>query len=129
MIRRPLNSRFADKVRAGIKTTTMRDTAWPLGVPIMLYEWTGRPYASKQREIVAVVADWRTPVSISCVHGGDLLFSHEVLSHLLDGRPLWACEGFESQDEMEAWFRPMTKPGQTLKKYLMGLKPHSKKTT
>lgn len=36
MIRRPLNSRFNQKVLDQIKVTTLRDKPWPVGVPIQL---------------------------------------------------------------------------------------------
>lgn len=39
MIKRPLNSQFREKVLCGEKTTTIRDKAWPVGVPIMLYAY------------------------------------------------------------------------------------------
>ena len=51
MTRRPLNERFANKVLAEIKHTTIRDKAWPMGKPIMLFRWSGKPYRSKQIEV------------------------------------------------------------------------------
>ena len=41
MLKRPINSRFRELVLRDEKTTTIRDKPWPVGVPIMLYSWTG----------------------------------------------------------------------------------------
>jgi hypothetical protein len=44
MLKRPLNSRFNDAVLANQKITAILDKPWPIGVPIMLYNWTGAAY-------------------------------------------------------------------------------------
>lgn len=36
MLKRPVNSRFNDRIRAGIKITTIREKPWPVGKPITL---------------------------------------------------------------------------------------------
>ncbi len=102
MIRRPVHNKLAGAVRAKIKQTTMREKAWPVGVPIMLYEWSGKPYRSKQVEVGVVAVSW----------------VRDVWIHRL-GDEMWEVEGFESQQEMNAWFRALVKPGKVLKRKLM----------
>ena len=55
MIKRPLNPRFSDAVREGRKFTTIRADLWPVGVPIMLYNWSGAAYRSKQIDVAAII--------------------------------------------------------------------------
>lgn len=40
MIKRPLDKRFNAAVLTGKKFTTIRGKPWPVGVPIMLYNWS-----------------------------------------------------------------------------------------
>jgi hypothetical protein len=103
MIRRPLNERFADKVLAGIKTTTIRDNPWPVGKPIMLFRWEGKPYRSKQVNIAPVVVE----LAFSIVIRRDYIDHVTYLPAGLvpDGkRWLWQTEGFDSQEDMDTWF-------------------------
>jgi len=67
MIKRPLNSRFSDAVREGRKITTIRDNPWPVGKQIMLYNWSGAAYRSKQNDVAAVTVLATSPVTISRV--------------------------------------------------------------
>lgn len=115
MIKRPLNSRFREQVLADKKTTTIRDKVWPLGVPIMLYNWSGAAYRSKQIDVapVRVVGFW----TIRIAHGEDGLMDY--YSGKESGPALYESEGFESREEMDAWFRPLVKRGQTIEKTLM----------
>jgi hypothetical protein len=116
MIKRPLDPRFRDKVLAGVKTTTIREKPWPVGVPIMLYSWIGLPYRSKQDDLVPVVA-WHTgPIKITHRTDGGMLYAYEC--HDAAER-IHESEGFASREEMDAWFRPLVKPGQTVTKRLM----------
>lgn len=128
MLKRPLHAQFGPKVLAGIKRTTIRDTPWPLGKPIMLYHWTGKPYRSPQQDVVAVEAVFTCPISIvrngSC-HLHYLLalsdtysLGRAIKTHVESIR-LWQLEGFDSRDAMDAWFRPLIKHGQTVEKHLM----------
>lgn len=116
MIKRPLNARFADAVLEGIKTTTIRDKAWPIGKPIMLYSWSGAAYRSKQVDVAAVVVEETTRIRIG--REKDMMMYHMGNGiHL--GRLLWMSEGFLSSREMDEWFRDLVKPGQWIEKSLM----------
>lgn len=121
MIKRPLNARFHDPVLEETKITTIRDKPWPVGVPIMLYNWSGLPYRSKQVDVCAVVVLGFWPIVIV----------HQLDSKMLYGcgmenaRPLWETEGFESQEDMDEWFRKVVKKGDTVFKHLMRFKLHT----
>jgi hypothetical protein len=54
MIKRPLNSQFPEKVEDLVKITTIRNEPWPVGVPIMLYCWSGKPYRSKHKNVCPI---------------------------------------------------------------------------
>lgn len=116
MIRRPLDPRFNQAVREGWKVTTIRDTAWPVGVPIMFYNWTGLPYRSKQKDVACIVV-WDT---------WPLLIRHDLDGGMHYSRcQLWITEGFSSPEEMDAWFRIKIKPGTPqVRKHLMSFTPH-----
>lgn len=118
MIRRPLNERFADIVEPEIKTTTIRDKPWPVGVPIMLYHWLGKPYKSKQKDVCAVKVSgfWK----IRITHHADGVMSYECGK---EGQPLWQTEGFASPADMDSWFKPLVPQGKTIEKYLMKFAP------
>lgn len=118
MIKRPLNERFTSAVREGRKVTTIRDNPWPIGKPIMLYNWSGRPYASPQSDVAAVTVEETTPIKITRLPSGAMLYEYSTGG---DERLacLWHCEGFNDGHEMDAWFSAKMKPGQTMKKHLM----------
>ncbi len=115
MIKRPLNSRFSDAVREGRKITTIRDNPWPVGKQIMLYNWSGAAYRSKQVDVAAVTVLALSPVTISRI-GEDVTYA---IKYEWPIGPLWKTEGFESQDDMDSWFRSKIKPGQAIEKALM----------
>jgi hypothetical protein len=115
MLKRPLNPRFSQAVLDGRKVTTIRATFWRADVPIMLYNWTGLPYRSKQRDVAAVMVEYVAPIRITHREDGGMIYAYGPLS----GTPLHATEGFESRSEMDAWFRPLVKPGQTITRFLM----------
>jgi hypothetical protein len=119
MIKRPLDKGFRSAVVALIKDTTMRNKPWSLGVPIMLYSWAGAPYRSKHEDLIPVIAASATLVMI--IREGDILY-YDVPHGLLD-RSLWQCEGFDSQEHMDDWFRKLVKPGKKLERYLMKFRP------
>jgi hypothetical protein len=115
MHRRSLNIRFKDKALAGIKTTTIRDKVWPIGVPIMLFHWADKPYRSKQIEIAPIIVTAATPIDISLGDFSDCL----IFSHIIGlDRPLWQCEGFNGPLDMNDWFLPKIKPRTTVTKFL-----------
>lgn len=115
MIKRPLNSRFSDKAKADSKITTIRDKAWPVGKPVMLYNWSDKPYRSKQIDVCAVVVVKAWPILIYRNKSGAMEY------HTKAQLPfhLWECEGFDSQEDMDAWFSAKVKTGQSLEKQLM----------
>ena len=115
MIKRPLDPRFSDKVREGEKFTTIREKPWPVGKPIMLYNWSGKPYRSKQVDVapVKVSGVW----TIRITRNDDDSMSYEY--GMENAKPIHEMEGFETDTEMDEWFRPLLKPGQTVEKALM----------
>ena len=119
MIRRPLNPRFNTAILAADpaprKITTIRTTPWPLGVPIMLYNWSGKPYRSPQVDVAAVVVTRTYRIHIKRTAGQVMFF---LSAPELPGA-LWQCEGFASRAEMDAWFAATMKPGQSVTKHLM----------
>lgn len=127
MLKRPLHAQFGPKVLAGLKRTTIRDTPWPLGKPIMLYHWTGKPYRSPQQDVDAVQTVFTCPLRITrqptslyyLFSPTDLGSLYRHLNLRTPELQLWQLEGFDSRDAMDAWFRPLIKPGQTLQKHLM----------
>ncbi len=124
MIKRPLNERFSGAVREGRKITTIRDKPWPVGKPIMLYNWSGKAYASPQRDVAEIVVEKTMPISIERSTDGrrvEFWISRENLNSLAlpCDRPLWQCEGFDREADMQAWFSAKMKPGQVIERHLM----------
>lgn len=54
MHRRPLSWQFNQAVLEGRKFSTIRAKQWPIGVPIQLYNWSGKPYASRQEDVAVI---------------------------------------------------------------------------
>ncbi len=98
MLKRPLNKRFSGAVREGRKTTTIRNTPWPVGVPIMLYNWSASPYRSPQHDVAAVVVAKTSPISIEHLPSGQLLYTYDGFR---EGDALWWTEGFEDGRDIE----------------------------
>jgi len=115
MLKRPLNPRFRDAVLRDVKTTTIRDKAWPVGVPVMLYNWSGAAYRSKQTDVAPVVVKGFWTILITHNPGGVMVYECGKES----GPALHETEGFASREEMDDWFRPLVKPGTGVKKTLM----------
>jgi hypothetical protein len=119
MIKRPLNPRFSSAVLKGRKVTTIRERSWPIGKPIMLYNWSGLPYRSKQVDVAAIEVVAVYPVYLS-LHGVN--FSYVApCNHGEDALPaeLWETEGFGTMAEMSDWFTPLLKDGECSGKCLM----------
>jgi hypothetical protein len=115
MIKRPLDPRFSEAVKAGRKFTTIRDKPWPTGKPIMLYNWSGKPYRSPQVDVapIVVLGFW----TIYITHHLDGTMHYEY--GMENDKPLWETEGFESQKELDDWFRPLIMRGFKTPKCLM----------
>lgn len=115
MKKRPLNPRFSQAVLDGWKFTTIRDTQWPAGVPIMLYNWSGAAYRSKQIDVAAIIVQGFWPIDIAHSADGTMRYA----CGMENAKPLHETEGFTSRDEMDEWFRKIVKPGQAVRKTLM----------
>ena len=115
MLKRPLNSRFREHVLAGRKTTTIRDKAWPVGVPIMLYNWSGAAYRSKQIDVAPVIVKGFWSIRITHREDGGMIYAYGRVNET----PLHETEGFASRAELDEWFRPLVKRGQTVEKTLI----------
>lgn len=114
MHRRSFNPRFRQPILDGIKTTTIRDKPWPIDTPIMAFEWTGKPYRSKQKDIAPVTVN--SAISITITRNEDGSMDFPIIMGL--GRHLWECEGFNTQADMDTWFQSKMKPGQSITKVL-----------
>ena len=117
MIKRPLNARFNMTVSSGRKFTTIRDNPWPVWKEVMLYNWSGAAYRSKQVDVFVVLVESENEILISNNEDQMVFTPHEV-----DGIQLYVSEGFDSWEEMNDWFRKIVKPGQTVTKHLMRFK-------
>lgn len=93
MIKRPLNPQFSQAVLEDRKFTTIREKPWPVGKPIMLYNWSGAAYRSKQIDVCPVMVEETTPIRIGRSCDGMLIFYHAERG-IHQGRLLWQCEGF-----------------------------------
>lgn len=114
MHKRPLNPRFTQAVLDGRKTTTIRDHPWPVWKEVMLYNWAGAAYRSKQIDVAPVLVESETLIIISNVDG--------IMCYLpdnIDGTPLHVTEGFAELRDMDEWFERLVKPGQQTRKHLM----------
>ena len=116
MIKRPLNERFSAAVLDGRKITTIRQKPWPIGVPIMLYNWSGAAYRSPQIDVTVIIVTNVEPIEIDMPEFGEPAYYPRKLNC---GCPLWISEGFDSQDSMDSWFYNVVKKGQKATKSLM----------
>ena len=116
MLKRPLNLQFSQAVLDGIKTTTIRKNPWPIGKPIMLYNWSGIAYRSHQIDVAPIVVIETTEIEITrnVLGMGYWVKSTDVF---IEG--LWMTEGFKSQKDMDLWFSKLVKCGQSLTRHLM----------
>lgn len=113
MIKRPLDARFAGRVLEGQKFTTIRRNPWPTGKPIMLYSWSGKPYRSPHKNVCAISVIVAQPIEITQGIDGTMHYDYPA------NYQLWQAEGFDSQNEMDEWFRKIVKPGKTITRHLM----------
>jgi len=113
MIKRSINPMFNDAVLERIKVTTIRENPWPVGKDIMLYNWKGKAYRSKQTNIAAVRVIYTVEISITNL--GVMHYS----PHLIASTPIHQVEGFENQAQMDQWFEKIVKQGETRTFHLM----------
>lgn len=115
-MKRPIDKRFRQAVLDGVKTTTIRKTPWPVGVPIILYYWSGKPYHSKHEDVCEIVVKDLFQITITEFEGQIRYLQSQLR------RPniaLWKMEGFSSQIEMDDWFKCALKPGEVGHFWLM----------
>jgi hypothetical protein len=124
MIKRACNPRFREEILEERKTTTIRNTAWEIGIPIMLYEWSGKPYKSPHKDVAAVIVHKVEMIDITHDDGGMSYYKKGTGIRLF----LWRHEGFESQADMDEWFSKVVKLGETVTKPLMHFRLLSKNT-
>lgn len=116
MIKRPLNSQFSQAVLDGRKFTTIRKKPWPVGTPIMLYNWSGLPYRSEQIDVAAIVVVEIMEIDITRSVLGLGYWEKGTSDYITR---LWETEGFESIKDMDLWFTKLVKCGQSLTWNLM----------
>lgn len=115
MIKRPLNVRFRNPVLTGVKTSTIRNKPWPVGVQIMLYNWSGAAYRSPQLDVAAVIVREVRAIRITHRYDGGMLYAYGQPNE----RRLHETEGFATREELDAWFRPLVRRGATVEKAMM----------
>lgn len=115
MLKRPLNPQFSAAVREGRKFTTIRKKPWPVGVPIMLYNWSGAAYRSPQIDVCPVIVLGWWPITIAKTDAGAMRYAYGLETEI----PLWEHEGFDSPEGLDEWFGSMVKPGQIITQTLM----------
>ncbi len=101
--------RFAALVEAGTKRQTVRPT--PERMPFAgdkrsLRQWLGKPYRSKQRELMQVTLKHVLPIKIHAefiVLGGNSLFEDDA-SDLRCLNVFAKADGFTDWPEMRDWF-------------------------
>lgn len=71
----------------------------------MFYNWSGKPYRSKQIDVVPIVVTRTVLVNLQKIEG-HVSFQVEVnkVPDILLGKDLWKIEGFESYDCLQKWF-------------------------
>lgn len=108
MLKRPINPRFNQAVLDGRKFTTIREKPWPVGTPIMLYNWSGEAYRSKQIDVapIVVIGFWTIKIA-HLASDGAMRYAYGMES----ATPIYQSEGFDSGAEMDEWFRRIVKPG------------------
>ena len=81
----------------------------------MLYNWSGAAYRSPQVNVSPVVVLGFWTIRITHREDGGMLYAYGMVNET----PLHESEGFASRAELDEWFRPLVKPGQTIEKTLM----------
>jgi hypothetical protein len=114
MLKRPLNPRFNKAVLEGRKFTTIRAAPWPVWIEVILYNWSGPAYRSKQVDVATVLVESENEILITNSAGQMVYFPDSV-----DGIPIHQTEGFSTMTEMDEWFEKLVKPGETTTKHLM----------
>lgn len=82
----------------------------------MLYNWSGAAYRSKQIDVAAVQVQGVLPITITHLPSGQMLYEYDVFR---EAGSIWFTEGFENGHDMDEWFRPLVKRGESITKHLM----------
>ena len=115
MIKRPLNPQFSQAVLDGRKFTTIRQKPWPCWKPIMLYNWSGAAYRSKQVDVAAIEVEETLELVATHDRDGSIVFSRDEI----DGIPIHQTEGFDDAGQMQEWFAKVVPVGKTVELALM----------
>lgn len=115
MIKRPLNRQFSQAVKDGRKFTTIRSKPWPCWKPIMLYNWSGAAYRSKQVDVAAIEVEKTLEMFVTHNKDGGIIFSRDKI----DGIPIHQTEGFDDAGQMQEWFSKVVPIGKTVGLALM----------
>lgn len=81
----------------------------------MLYNWSGAPYRSPQKDVAAITVLGFWPIEIANLADGSMRYSHGMEIDM----PLFETEGFDSPQELDNWFRALVSPGSATVKTLM----------
>ena len=115
MIKRPLNPQFSQAVLEGRKFTTIRSKPWPCWKPIMLYNWSGAAYRSKQEDVAAIEVEEVLEMIVTHDRDGGIVFGRDKI----DGIPIHKTEGFDDAGQMQEWFAKVVPIGKTVELALM----------
>ena len=80
----------------------------------MLYAWSGAAYRSKQIDLAEINVSKSSPIKITHLEAGNMMYCCADLREML-----CKTEGFNSRAEMDNWFRPLVKIGETITKHIM----------
>jgi hypothetical protein len=103
MIVKLFKPEFAEKIRAGIKRSTIRPRPerWPqIWTPISLRQWSGKPYRSPQ---IILATATITAARYCTVRAGSIEIDRRELDYC-DLCALAAKEGFDDFAQMLFWF-------------------------
>lgn len=81
----------------------------------MLYNWSGAAYRSPQIDVATVVVRDVRVIRITHRDDGGMLYAYGQQNE----RRLHETEGFASREDLDAWFSPLVKRGETVEKALM----------
>lgn len=81
----------------------------------MLYNWSGAAYRSPQNDVAPVIVSNVRVIRITHRQDGDMIFAYGQQND----RRLHETEGFSTRVELDAWFRPLVKRGDTVAKSLI----------
>ncbi len=115
MLKRPVTPCFNSAILSGRKFTTIRSKPWPCWKPIMLYNWSGAAYRSKQIDVAAIEVEEVLEMFITHDRDGGIVFSR---AHI-DGIPIHKTEGFDNAGQMQEWFARVVPVGKTVELALM----------